>query len=149
MVDANTQENAGTQPDDPENSESQQPWKNRVKAAVVGAVAAGLLASVAALAQGALDGVFDGVIGLIKGEDDAKAKSLGQAKPPFTVTIERISPWDACDNGSGMVYLKPPSLTAIQEEWKKRFEPPYDNSMGEKSDFDQKYQGQPANYVVL
>ncbi|MER7921830.1 MULTISPECIES: hypothetical protein [unclassified Streptomyces] len=154
MADTNTPD-ADTQPNGSGGNQQPQPMSKKVKTFVWAAVLVGLSGSITAITQGAVSWVTDGIAHPFK-DDDAKPKpsspktgpTTSMAKTPFTATLEQPSPWDSCENGSGMVYLKPPSLAAIDTEWKRRWVPPYD-IMGLKSNFDKKYLGEPANFVIL
>ncbi|MFJ9104318.1 hypothetical protein ACIRJM_38295 [Streptomyces sp. NPDC102405] len=154
MADTNSPE-ASTQSDGSGDNQQPQQMSTKVKAFVWAAVLVGLSGSITAITQGAVTWVADGITHPFKA-DDAKPKpsipkigpTTSLAKTPFTVTVDQPNPWDSCVNGSGLVYLKPPTLAAIDDEWKRRLAPPYD-VMGLKSNFDKKHLGQPANFVIL
>ncbi|WP_329437935.1 hypothetical protein [Streptomyces canus] len=146
-----------TQPENSDNNEPPQPMSKRAKTFIVGAVLVGLSGGITAAVEGAFQSVVDGVVGVFKPEEAPSAKPTNgtggptpkSVPPPFTVQVEEVHPWDACPGGGGgMVYLKPPPISAINAEWKRRFTPPYD-VLDEKSDFDAKYSGQPATYTIL
>jgi len=155
MADTDTPD-ADTQSGDSDGGQPPQALSKRVKAFIWTAVLVGLSGSIAAITQGAVTWVTDGIAHPFKSDTTTEPSpsnhgtgpTTSLAKAPFTVTIDQTSPWDACENGSGMVYLKPPSIAAINDEWKRRFIPPYD-VLGLKSSFDKTHSGQPANFAIL
>ncbi|MFE5214060.1 MULTISPECIES: hypothetical protein [unclassified Streptomyces] len=147
MADTNTPD-ADTQSDGSGDGQQAQPMTKKAKAFILAAVLVGVSGAIETTSNDASTWLINGIVSPFKGNGPHPKRSTA---PPFTVQIKETSPWDSCDSGSpggGMVYLKPPSASALEKEWKRRFTPPYD-VLDERSDFDIKHSGQPATYTIL
>ncbi|MEV7365466.1 hypothetical protein [Streptomyces sp. NPDC091299] len=113
----------------------------RMKTWVAAAVAAGLAAGVSGEAQG----VFSAVV------DEVKSWFISPAPDediPLTADASVADAWDPCEGGSGMVFLKPPTLSAVKQEFGKRWSGS-DPDYYKKSTFDARYEAKPANYAIV
>ncbi|MXM64601.1 hypothetical protein GR925_14390 [Streptomyces sp. HUCO-GS316] len=120
-------------------SQSQAGHTKRMKTWMAAAVAAGLAAGVSGEAQG----LFSAAVGGIKDWFAPPGDSL-----PLTAEATVVDPWDVCAGGAGKVFLKPPSLPAVTQEFGKRWngsDPDYYKT----STFDARHQAKPANYAIV
>jgi hypothetical protein len=113
----------------------------QMKTWVVAAVVAGLAAGVSGEAQG----VFSSMVGQVK---DWFAPPSPDESVPLTAEATVVDPWDVCVGGAGMVFLKPPSLTAVTQEFGKRWGGS-DPNYWKTSTFDTRYEAKPANYAIV
>ncbi|MEV8319393.1 hypothetical protein AB0Q95_35070 [Streptomyces sp. NPDC059900] len=113
----------------------------RMKTWVAAAVAAGLAAGVSGEAQG----VFSSMVSYVK---DWFVPPSPDESLPFTAETTVVDPWDVCVGGAGMVFLKPPSLKAVKQEFGKRWSGD-DPNYWKESTFDTRYEAKPANYSIV
>ncbi|PKV83078.1 hypothetical protein BX283_0569 [Streptomyces sp. TLI_146] len=112
-----------------------------MKTWVAAAVAAGLTAGV----SGEAEGVFSSMVSHVKAWFVSPAVDEGV---PFTAEATVVDPWDVCVGGGGKVFLKSPSLTAVTQEFGKRWSGS-DPNYWKTSTFDTRYEAKPANYTIV
>ncbi|MFC0848165.1 hypothetical protein ACFH04_31305 [Streptomyces noboritoensis] len=139
MTDATTPESTG-QSDADDTGEPQQSAGRQAKTWIVAAVVAGLAAGIGAETQGAFTATVDFVKDLFTTTDP-------HDDVPLTAKASFVDPWDVCEGGGGMVYLKPPTLPAIEQEFGKRWK--INSSYSTQSTFDSTYEAKAANYTIV
>jgi hypothetical protein len=112
----------------------------RARTWLVTAVVAGLAAGIGVVAQDAVTSAVDGV-----------KNSLfppGPDEPPLTAKASTVDPMDACEGGGGIVYLKPPTVSAAEQEFNKQLKNPT-GPLANESTFDEIHEAKPANYAII
>jgi hypothetical protein len=107
---------------------------------LVAAVVAGLAAGIGVVAQDAVTSAVDSV-----------KNSLfppGSGEAPLTVKASMVDPMDVCEGGGGIVYLKPPTVSAAEQEFNKQLKSPTD-LLANESTFDAAHEAKPANYAII
>jgi hypothetical protein len=113
----------------------------RMKTWVLAAVVAGLAGGVSGEAQG----LFSATVNEVKGWFSSPP---ADANTPLTAEASVVDPWDVCGGGTGMVFLRPPSLSAVTQEFSKRWNGS-DPTYYKTSTFDARHEAKPANYVIV
>ncbi|MFF4277087.1 hypothetical protein [Streptomyces sp. NPDC001536] len=112
----------------------------RARTWLVAAVVAGLAAGIGVIAQDAVTSTWDSAKNSLFPPDSGEA--------PLTAKATMVDPMDVCEGGGGIVYLKPPTVSAAEQEFNKQFKNPT-GLLADKSTFDAAHEARAANYGII
>ncbi|MFE5088366.1 hypothetical protein [Streptomyces mirabilis] len=113
----------------------------RARTWLVTAVVAGLAAGIGVVAQDAVTSTVDSV------KDSLFPPDSGGAAP-LTAKASMVDPMDVCEGGGGIVYLKPPTILAAEQEFNKQLKRPTGLLVND-STFDAEHEARAANYGII
>ncbi|MFC8520144.1 hypothetical protein [Streptomyces sp. NPDC057257] len=129
--------------DQSEGSDREEPQPGpviRARTWLVTAVVAGLAAGIGVVAQDAVTSAVDSVKNSLFPPDSGTA--------PLTAKASMVDPMDVCEGGGGIVYLKPPTVQAAQQEFNKQLKRPT-GLLADGSTFDTAHEARAANYGII
>ncbi|MFD5231434.1 hypothetical protein ACFWJ5_23450 [Streptomyces qaidamensis] len=142
MADATTSRNVN-EPDGDGNGGNQPPGGlgTPMKTLLAGAVLAGVVGGVTGVIENMFSATVDYGKGLLSPNDPA-------GDVPITAQASALDPEDTCGGGGGVVYLKPPTLPIIKQEFEKRWSPEHPSYYLD-SKFNARHEAKAANYTIV